>query len=87
MAAKRVAPHDRVINEKRKTDLLAVNHQICFLCTDNLSAEIFGRFEENYTLLFRKYRIPYTYPFQSIPLLYSYEAPLHIWKSSVQRTV
>ncbi len=40
MAAKRVAPHDRVINEKRKTDLLAVNHQICFLCTDNLSAEI-----------------------------------------------
>ena len=40
MAEKRVAPHDRVINEKRKTDLLAVNHQICFLCTDNLSAEI-----------------------------------------------
>ena len=40
MAAKREAPHDRVINEKRKTDLLAVNHQICFLCTDNLSAEI-----------------------------------------------
>lgn len=41
MAAKRVAPHDRVINEKRKTDLLAGNLQICFfLCTGNLPAEI-----------------------------------------------
>lgn len=40
MAVKREVPHDRVINEKRKTDLLAVNHQICFLCTGNLPAEI-----------------------------------------------